>query len=299
MDFHITRKNLVARLSKSRTAWAICGVLFLTPLATVASAAAPKTVAQQLDNALAQPVPIEGLAKFLIYGPIGLAGLMLVLVILALTARNIDPARERLLRQMMYVGAGCFAIATVANFFAVSGSYTLFLRVFPLDVGEKKKLPKPIVKANGKLLDENMTYLVKQDVTTIVDVSDAIDFVKDSFLTPQPAAGLHFEWAQIDVPDWAGRDLACSPQKKPVASIQGMALCDQQTVGNVAACWSGRKNGWPLDVPGAGECSGSADWCTYRSRTITTLDLPIPVPKVRRPTYYICVARQKEVDAFA
>src|SRR5262245_26065273 len=138
---------------------------------------------------------IDGLAKFLIYGPIGFAGLMLVLVILALTVRAMDPARERLLRQMMYIGAGCFAIAVAANFFAVSGAYTLYLRVFPLDV-TASILPKPTIKANGKLLDDNMSYLVKQDVTTIVDVSEAIEFVKDNIFTPRPAAGLHFDWAK-------------------------------------------------------------------------------------------------------
>lgn len=132
-----------------------------------------------MTETIAQPGTIDSFAGFLKYGPIGLAGLMLVLVIVALTVRTMDPARERILRQMMYVGAGCFAIAAAANFFAVSGAYTLYLRVFPLDVGSKQTLPKPIVKANGKLLDENMTYLVKQDVTTIVDVSDALDFVRD------------------------------------------------------------------------------------------------------------------------
>jgi hypothetical protein len=140
-----------------------------------------------MDKAIAQPAMIDGLAKFLIYGPIGFAGLMLVLVILALTVRAMDPARERLLRQMMYIGAGCFVVAVAANFFAVNGAYTLYLRVFPLDVSANV-LPKPIIKANGKLLDENMSYLVKQDVTTIVDVSDAIEFVKDSILTRRPAA---------------------------------------------------------------------------------------------------------------
>ena len=132
-----------------------------------------------MNNALAQPGVIDSFAGYLKYGPIGLAGMMLVLVIIALTVRTMDPARERLLRQMMYVGAGCFAIAMAASVFSLNGAYTLYLRVFPLDVGSKQTLPKPIVKANGKLLDENMTYLVKQDVTTIVDVSDAIDFLRE------------------------------------------------------------------------------------------------------------------------
>jgi len=253
-------------------------------------------IAQPLDNALAQPALIDSFTKFLMYGPIGLAALMLVLVILVLTTRTMDPARERLLRQMMYIGAGCFAIAAAANFFAVSGAYTLWLHVTPLNDGSQQTLPKPIITANGKVLDEKLSYLVKQDVMTIVDVSDAIDFVKGSVVTPRPPAGLHYEWAQIDVSDWAAKDLACSPQKKPVKLIPGMALCDQGTVGNVAACWSGRPEAWPENVPG--DCRGSADWCTYRERTITTLALPKALSKTLSedtppPTYYLCVAKEK------
>lgn len=132
-----------------------------------------------MNESIAQPGVIDSFAAFLKYGPIGFAGLMLVLVIVALTLRTMDPARESILKQMMYVGVLCFAIAVAANFFAVSGAYTLILHVFPLDAGAKQVLPKPIIKANGKLLDDNKTYVVKQDVTTIVDVTDAIDFVKE------------------------------------------------------------------------------------------------------------------------
>ena len=37
----------------------------------------------------------------------------------------------------------------------------------------------PIIKANGTLLDENMTYVVKSEVTAIINVSDAINFVQE------------------------------------------------------------------------------------------------------------------------
>jgi hypothetical protein len=302
MAFHITRKSPAARLSKSRTASIICGVLFLTPLANVASAADANALARPavIDN----PGMIDGFLKFLMYGPIGFAGLMLILVILALTTSKMNEARERVLTRMMYVGAGCFTIAVAANVFAPAGTYTQWLRVIPLDEGENQIFPKPIVKANGQRVDDNMSYLVKKDVTTIVDVSDAIEFVKNGIFTPRPAADLHYYWAKIEVRDWAARDLACSPKSEPVTSIPGMALCDQKTAGNVAACWSGRKDGWPLDVPGASVCSGSADWCTYRERTVTTLDLPktlskalpkaVPktLSKAPQPTFYICMADQ-------
>jgi hypothetical protein len=37
----------------------------------------------------------------------------------------------------------------------------------------------PIIKANNTLVDKDMTYIVKSEVTAIIDVSDAIDFVRD------------------------------------------------------------------------------------------------------------------------
>jgi hypothetical protein len=54
MAFHITRKSLVARLPRSRTASIICGVLFLTPLANVVSAADSRTV---VDGILGEAIP--------------------------------------------------------------------------------------------------------------------------------------------------------------------------------------------------------------------------------------------------
>jgi hypothetical protein len=47
-------KNAVARSLRSRTASIICGVLFLTPVANVASAADPKTV---VDRILGEAIP--------------------------------------------------------------------------------------------------------------------------------------------------------------------------------------------------------------------------------------------------
>jgi predicted acylesterase/phospholipase RssA len=108
-----------------------------------------------------------------------------------------------------------------------------------------------------------------------------------NIFTPLPAADLDYKWAPITVADWAARDLACSAGSDPVISIPGMALCDQRTAGNVAACWSGRPEAWPENVPG--DCRGRADWCTYRERTVTTLALP---EDIRRPTFYICVAKK-------
>jgi hypothetical protein len=131
-----------------------------------------------MNNVISEPA-IDSLSGFLKYGPTGLAGLMLVLVIIAFNLRDLTPPRERILTRFMYVGFFCFALALAANFFSISGAYQLYFHVFPLEEGEKHALPMPIVKVNNVRLDEKMTYLVKSQATAIVDVSDAINFVQE------------------------------------------------------------------------------------------------------------------------
>jgi hypothetical protein len=114
---------------------------------------------------------------FLKYGPTGLAGLMLVLVIISLKA-DVTPSRERILRQFMYIGAGCFALALAASFFSITREYPLHFRVEPLEEGDPatRELPPPIVIINNVPV-KTMTYTVKSEVTAVVDVADAIKFV--------------------------------------------------------------------------------------------------------------------------
>jgi hypothetical protein len=131
-----------------------------------------------MDKAIVASSTIDSFSGFLKYGPTGLAGLMLVLVIVALTLGTLTPPRERVLTRFMYVGIFCFALSLAANFFSVAGAYRLYFRVLPLDMGEKHTLPMPIVKVNSTRLDDKMEYLVKSEATAIVDVSDAINFVQ-------------------------------------------------------------------------------------------------------------------------
>jgi hypothetical protein len=53
---------------------------------------------------------------FLNYGPLGLAGLLIALVLTAVLLRNVDPARERVLKLVLFVGAFCFIAALVAQY---------------------------------------------------------------------------------------------------------------------------------------------------------------------------------------
>jgi hypothetical protein len=58
----------------------------------------------------------EGLLR---YGPLGLAALLLVLVVLVLLLRKLDPSQESILKIFLYVGAFCFVAALVAQSFAL------------------------------------------------------------------------------------------------------------------------------------------------------------------------------------
>lgn len=114
--------------------------------------------------------------EFLKYGPLGLAGLMLVLVIVALTLGKLDGRRERLMTKFMYVGAFCFVVASIFAFLPGSSAHWLHFRVEPLSSGEKPKLPLPIFTVNNTRL-EKPSYLVSSEATAIIDVTDAVNFV--------------------------------------------------------------------------------------------------------------------------
>ena len=114
--------------------------------------------------------------KFLDYGAIGLAGMMLVLVIIVLLSGAIDERKARLLRQFLYVGAFCFVIAMIPQFLAKPppSEHLIHFRVEPLLQGANPTLPPPIITVNSQRLD-GMSFLVRSEVTAIVDVSDAVN----------------------------------------------------------------------------------------------------------------------------
>jgi hypothetical protein len=61
---------------------------------------------------------LTGAQSFMNHGPLGLAGLLIVLVITTLYLGNVDGAKERVLRLVLFVGAFCFIAALVAQHFA-------------------------------------------------------------------------------------------------------------------------------------------------------------------------------------
>jgi hypothetical protein len=72
------------------------------------------TIASNVDpNSL-----FSGAEGLLRYGPLGLAALLLVLVVIVLLIRKPDPAQERVLKLCLYVGAFCLVATLLGQHFA-------------------------------------------------------------------------------------------------------------------------------------------------------------------------------------
>jgi hypothetical protein len=55
----------------------------------------------------------------------------------------------------------------------------LHLRIDPTDLGKQRSLPPPIVTINGEVQKEDpVSYSIKNETTAIVDVTDAINYVR-------------------------------------------------------------------------------------------------------------------------
>ena len=72
---------------------------------------------------MTSPSVLDSLSGFLKWGPLGLAGLMLVLVLIAfVSGKDMSAARERVLTKLMYIGGVCFFIALRRNVRPNAGS---------------------------------------------------------------------------------------------------------------------------------------------------------------------------------
>jgi hypothetical protein len=118
-------------------------------------------------------------SKFLQYGSIGLAGLMLFLVVVAISLKDLTPSLERTLRNFMAVGAFCFVASLVATYLNNSGAHNLRFKVLPHDVDGENALPPPVIEVNGTpLLDRKIPYKNESDAMVIVDVNRALELVQ-------------------------------------------------------------------------------------------------------------------------
>jgi hypothetical protein len=116
-----------------------------------------------------------GYVEFLKFGPIGLAGLMLVLTMSALV-RPIDERQERTLKRFLNIGAFCFVIACIFAFIPefIKSGHWIYFRVEPMASGRSSGFPSPIITINSEDLSQPRRYFLTSDVTAIIDVTDSI-----------------------------------------------------------------------------------------------------------------------------
>ena len=116
---------------------------------------------------------INALQQFLQWGPLGLAGLMLVLVVIAL-ALDITAQRAGLLKFFMVIGALCFVAALLFQYLKPEGELSLRLAVYPNDLIDSP-FPEPEIKLNGRSIDYRNEPLVLTGASSIdVDVTRAV-----------------------------------------------------------------------------------------------------------------------------
>ena len=78
----------------------------------------------------------------------------------------------------MYIGAFCFVVAAVIAFLP-GKAHILYVRVEPLDMNTAHKFPPPTITINSKVQENPLQYPVDSDVTAIIDVDQAINFVEE------------------------------------------------------------------------------------------------------------------------
>lgn len=140
---------------------------------------------------------INALSGFLEWGAVGLAGLMMVLAILALISGTLTPERAGLLRTFLYVGAVCFMAALGAQVFTQMNNqklltenqnllaenqqllarkldHNLSVGLWPNDLASVD-FPEPKIQSNGKLVDRTKGIVIDRPTSLSIDISEALD----------------------------------------------------------------------------------------------------------------------------
>jgi hypothetical protein len=124
---------------------------------------------------------IGQLRLFLDYGPIGIAGLSLVLAIVGLMSANLDENRFKLLRLVLFFGAFSLVTLLTAEFMQVDAEHEMKVRVVPHDNdSQDDTLPAAFVQVNEVEIDRGAPYDVDQDIIVSVDVTRAIQAVAEA-----------------------------------------------------------------------------------------------------------------------
>lgn len=142
---------------------------------------------------------ISALEGFLKWGSTGLAGLMLVLVIIAIIGRDISVARKSLLRTFMFIGAFCFVASLAAEVYLQTnsneGRHKVILSVLPNDL-DGSDFPPPLIKKDGAQIDRTTELFVAETTVLSIDVSGAVGLFRT---TAQRADAAQEEAAQAQV----------------------------------------------------------------------------------------------------
>jgi hypothetical protein len=118
---------------------------------------------------------------FLDYGPIGIAGLSLVLAIVGLMSANLDENRFKLLRLVLFFGAFSLVTLLTAEFMQVDAEHEMKVRVVPHDNdSQDDTLPAAFVQVNEVEIDRGAPYDVDQNIIVSVDVTRAIQAVAEA-----------------------------------------------------------------------------------------------------------------------
>lgn len=112
--------------------------------------------------------------RFLEYGPIGLAGLMLVLVVFALSMSELTEVRANLLKFLMVIGGLCFAASLAAQVFSHDGSHTMKISVVPGDLAEKPHISPPELTVDGAEVSVQESHSIEKDFLILIDLSTAV-----------------------------------------------------------------------------------------------------------------------------
>lgn len=120
--------------------------------------------------------------KFLEYGAIGLAGLMMVLVIFAYMSKNLDEIRARVLNRFMWIGLACFVASLLVQISTTIwgpapvsvASHQLNFSVVPDKLSEKPHSAEPELSMAGESFDVPGGITIDGDSSVLVDLTKSI-----------------------------------------------------------------------------------------------------------------------------
>ncbi len=118
---------------------------------------------------------ISAFERFLEYGPIGLAGLMLVLVVVALALRELTPIKAGLLKFFMAIGAACFAILLAADVFVAPREFQMNVSVVPSNLEAVGHAAAPALQVDGVELDPDASHAVDDDFAMLIDLNATVE----------------------------------------------------------------------------------------------------------------------------